>query len=185
MSSHPHELGPLFLTWAAMMAAMMVPVAVPNVIAAGRVGRAALFLSGDLVIWMAFSLVAAVAQTQLHAASLRTASTSIRSAVPSAVLLLAAGAWQFTPMKRACLARCRASRGSFVQGLEHGAFSAGSCSVLMLVPFVVGTMSVAGMVVLTAFLILEKIGPETPWISRAAGTVLLAWGAWTLVGTSR
>jgi predicted metal-binding membrane protein len=182
--SHPLELGPLFLTWAAMMAAMMVPVAVPNVIAAGRVGRAALFLSGDLVVWMGFSLVAAVAQTRLHAASLLTPSTSSRSAVFSAVLLLAAGVWQFTPMKRACLARCRAFHGSFVEGFEHGAFSLGSCSALMLVLFVVGTMSVVAMVVLTAFLIVEKIGPDTPWISRAAGAVLVAWGAWTLAGTS-
>ena len=199
------EVAPLFLMWVLMMAAMMVPAAAPNLLALagaqrkGRerqdpIARASLFLSGDLLVWTGFSLLAALAQWRLHAAALMSPSMASTNAVLSGALLLSVGVFQFTPVKKACLRRCRAPlaaavsgsrdrpRGAFLMGLEHGAFSAGSCAALMLVLFVTGVMSFLWMAILTGFLVLEKIAPEGPWISRVAGTLLAAWGGWMLLG---
>jgi len=213
------EVAPLFLMWVLMMAAMMVPAAAPNLLALagaqrkGRerqdpIARAALFLSGDLLVWTGFSLLAALAQWRLHAAALMSPRMASTNALLSGALLVAAGVFQFTPVKKACLRRCRApledrggpwgpsnplasavsaSRdrpwGAFLMGLTHGAFSAGSCAALMLVLFVTGVMSLLWMAVLTGFLVLERIAPQGPWISRVAGTLLAAWGGWMLLGT--
>jgi len=199
-------VAPLFLMWVLMMAAMMVPAAAPNLLAvAGAnpkdrdrqdpIARSALFLSGDLLVWTGFSLLAALAQWRLQAAALMSPSMASTNAVLSGALLLSVGVFQFTPVKKACLRRCRAPlaaavsasrdgpRGAFLMGLTHGAFSAGSCAALMLVLFVTGVMSLLWMATLTGFLVLERIAPEGPWISRVAGTLLAAWGGWMLLGT--
>jgi predicted metal-binding membrane protein len=195
------QIAPLFLMWSVMMAAMMVPVAAPSLLAvAGAererwpdpIARSALFLSGDLLVWIAFSLLAAMAQWRLHEAALMSPAMASTSSVLSGVLLVAIGLFQFTPMKKVCLRRCRAlpvsvrdrPRGVFLMGLEHGAFSAGSCGALMLVLFATGVMSIPWMAILTGFLILERIAPEGLRVSRTAGALLAAWGGWILLASS-
>ena len=222
---------PLLLMWVIMMVAMMAPSAAPCLLTlanANRDGRqrqgpialTTLFLSGDLLVWTGFALLAALAQWRLHSVALIGPRMASTSAILNGALLLAAGVFQFTPMKKACLKRCRApledreghcgppdpltfgggpcgppnplasavpgSRdrpwGALLMGLTHGAFSAGSCSALMLVLFVTGVMSVPWMAILTGFLVLEKVAPERLWISRVAGALLAAWGGWILFG---
>ena len=198
---------PLVLMWAVMMAAMMVPVSTPSVLAvvgaehrtAGNpapILRSALFLSGDLLVWTGFSLFAALVQWWLHRASLLDAPLSSLGAAGSGGLLVMIGLYQLSPIKRACLRRCRAqpaafagdsrirARDDFVRGLEHGAFSAGSCGALMFVLFAVGVMSLPGMALLTGLLVLERIAPTELRVSLAAGAMLLFWGGWILLANA-
>jgi predicted metal-binding membrane protein len=198
------QVAPLFLMWTVMMAAMMIPVAAPSLlaVAAGNrenrerrdpVARATLFLSGDLLVWTVFSLLAAFAQWRLHEAALLTPAMASSSAAFSGALLVAIGLFQFTPMKRACLRRCRAlpasaadgfrerPRSVFRLGLEHGVFSAGSCGALMLVLFATGVMSLLGMALLTGLLVAERIAPRGLWVSRTSGALFAAWGGWMLL----
>lgn len=104
-------------------------------------------------MWTGFSLFASLAQGALHSAALMSPMMSSTSPVFGGTLLLAAGAFQFTPLKKACLEHCRIpresplltlenrTRGAFLMGLEHGTFCAGSCWMLMLILFVLGAMS--------------------------------------------
>jgi predicted metal-binding membrane protein len=200
------QLAPLFLMWAVMMAAMMVPVSTPSLLAVVRaeprsadraapVRRSALFLSGDLLVWTAFSLFAAMVQWRLHRASLLDAHRASLGAAASGGLLLAIGLYQVSPLKRACPRRCRAqptlagdsrnrARDDFFRGLEHGAFSAGSCGALMFVLFATGVMSLPGMALLTGLLVLERIAPAELRVSLAAGAMLLFWGGCILLANA-
>jgi predicted metal-binding membrane protein len=205
----PHANSPdvalLFAMWAVMMVGMMVPSVAPYLLDFASVNRrrreerdpilqTALFLWGYVVVWTGFSLFATLAQRALQSADLMSPMMSSTSPVLSGTLLLAAGAFQFTPLKNACLEHCRIPRGSpllgrqdrargaFLLGLEHGTFCAGSCWVLMLTLFVAGAMSFPWMAVLTGFVLLEKVASGGLRVSRTAGGLLLAWGSWVLLG---
>ncbi|HEY6099058.1 MAG TPA: DUF2182 domain-containing protein [Anaeromyxobacter sp.] len=203
---HPHAhraagLLALFAMWAVMMAGMMIPPEVPAVLEVARARRerlgrspfpaAAAFLAGYLLPWTAFSLAAAWLQQRLHALDLLGPDMAASSRVLSAAVLLAAGAIQLSPLKRACLARCRAptspggerTLSSFAGGLRASAVSIASCGSLMLVLFVTGVMSLPWMGLMTLLLVLERVVPRSFRISAAAGAVLLLWGAWTAAGS--
>jgi predicted metal-binding membrane protein len=109
-------------------------------------------------------------------------------------VLVAAGLFQFTPLKAACLAHCRTPlgfflsswrdgpRGAFRMGLEHGRYCVGCCWALMIVAFALGVMNLAWMAVLTLGLSIEKIAPRGPLVGRAFGALLTAWGVWMIAG---
>src|SRR3954469_6492765 len=110
---------PLFLMWAGMMVAMMLPSAAPMILTFAAVSRnrrrqerpyvpVTIFVAGYVAIWTVFSLVAAGAQWFLHREALLSAAMVSRSAWLGGILLLAAGVFQFTPLKHACLSQCRA-----------------------------------------------------------------------------
>jgi predicted metal-binding membrane protein len=186
----------LSLMWVFMMAGMMVPATAPTLLAVARRGSgpregmrtAGAFLAGDLLVWAAFSVAAALAQWKLHAAGLMGAGMATTSATLSGGLLLAAGAFQLTPVKAECLRRCRSpwteGRGPFGMGVAHGALSAASCGGLMGILFVTGVMSLPWMAGLTAFLVLEKVASDGAWIRRVAGGLLVGWGAWWLLAAA-
>jgi len=109
-------------------------------------------------------------------------------------LLLAAGAFQFTPFKNSCLKKCRTPlgfllaewrpgvRGAFVMGLRHGVYCAGCCAMLMLLLFVLGVMNLAWIFLLTLIVLVEKLLPgKSVWPSRALGAGLIAWGSYVLL----
>ncbi len=194
---------PLFLMWVIMMVAMMLPSAAPMLLTFAAVARnrrqadrpyvpASVFAAGYLVIWSVFSLVAALGQWLLHRAALLSPTMTSASVWLAGVLLLAAGLFQFTPLKRRCLTHCRAPlefimtrwretrRGAFAMGIEHGAFCAGCCWALMALLFVLGVMNVLWIAVLTIIVALEKILPRTKWFSAATGLALIAWGGWII-----
>jgi predicted metal-binding membrane protein len=203
-AGHDHGGGglwPLAAMWAAMMVAMMIPPEVPRLlwlVSAGRVRRrdpvlhTAVFLAGYLGPWMLASVAAALIQARLAAAGLLTHGMATDSRLLGGTLLLGAGGMQFTPLKRTCLARCRAraalpglpgesSVHSLARGLTHGSVSLGSCGVLMGILFVTGVMSPLAMALLTGLLVLEGMAPSAWPVRPVAGVLLLGWGAATLL----
>jgi len=188
-----------FVMWAVMMVAMMAVSALPVLllfagVQAQRVDRGGVpavpsFGLGYLVVWLGFSACATAAQWALHEGALLSPTMATSSARAAGAILIAAGAYQLTPLKGGCLARCRSplgflmsnwrdgSSGAFLMGLRHGIFCLGCCWALMSVLFVVGVMNLAWVGVLTLFILAEKIGPGGARVSRAGGAILIALGA--------
>jgi predicted metal-binding membrane protein len=185
---HGDGLLALFVMWAAMMAGMMIPPELPNVLQVARgTADAARFMAGSFAPWVLFSLGAATLQSRLTQAGLLDHEMALNHPVAGALLLGVAGFLQLSPLKRACLLRCRdlpqASGGAaFFCGIRSGALAVGSCGVLMLVLFVSGVMSLPAMLLLTLLLVLERVLPLHLRISDAAGLLLFASAAarlWT------
>ncbi|HEU5323009.1 MAG TPA: DUF2182 domain-containing protein [Methylomirabilota bacterium] len=194
--------------WAVMMTAMMLPAASPMILTFAAMNRTppgaaapphvgtGLFVLGYLAVWGAFSLAAAGGQWALQAAALLSADTLRAAPLAGASLLAAAGLYQLTPLKDACLARCRTplgfllaewrpgAAGALVMGLRHGLFCLGCCWVLMALLFVGGVMNLAWVAALMAFVLLEKLVPAGRVVSRASGVALLAWAGWLVWGGS-
>lgn len=185
----------LLAMWAIMSAAMMAPTALPALATyedlgqAGAETRIAGLVAGYLAIWVGFSTFAAAAQLALFQAGLLDPFGTSLSAVLSAALLALAGAWQFTPLKEACLSKCRAPMMFFLQhfdegpwrnGLRLGAVCLGCCWALMLLAFVGGTMNLVFMGIATILMALEKLPEIGRWLTRPLGVALLAASAVTL-----
>lgn len=190
----------VFIMWSIMMAAMMLPSAAPLLLLIARVNsgrftreRAAtatwIFGVGYLAVWIGFSLLATLAQWGLLEARLVSPMMDSASPLLSAALLGAAGAYQFTPLKHTCLARCRSPlgvimtqwregfAGAFVMGLRQGAFCTGCCWLLMALLLVFGVMNLVWIAALSILVLLEKLLRQPRGFSRATGIVLLGWGA--------
>ncbi len=193
-----------FLMWAVMMVAMMVPAASPMILTFATINRrraasgtppvpTGIFLAGYLVVWSAFSLLATAAQWALARAALLAPDTLKAAPWVGSALLLAAGLYQFTSLKHACLARCQSPigfilsewregpRGAFIMGLRHGAFCVGCCWALMALLFVAGVMNLLWIAALAVLVLAEKLVPTERLVSWATGALLLGWGAWVLV----
>jgi predicted metal-binding membrane protein len=109
-------------------------------------------------------------------------------------ILIAAGVFQWTPLKHACLAHCRSPlsflltdwregpRGAFAMGLKHGAYCTGCCWFLMGLLFVAGVMNLWWIAGIALFVLVEKIAPRGGILGKAAGLLLVAWGVWVLAG---
>jgi predicted metal-binding membrane protein len=194
----PPTFGALLLMWAVMMVAMMLPSAAPAILLYARVrqmrggdtgiAQTWVFLLGYLVIWLLFSLVAAGAQRLVAGGA-----TALGNRWIEAVVLLAAGLYQLSPLKSACLGQCRAPaqfisrhwRGGFDGavrlGMLHGAYCVGCCWALMALLFVGGVMNIGWIVLLTLIVAVEKLAPGGAWIGRVAGVALIGWGALLLL----
>jgi predicted metal-binding membrane protein len=192
-----------FSMWVVMMAGMMIPSAAPMVLTYAAIMRkreargapfipSGLFLVGYLLAWTAFSLVAAFAQWLLFRLALLDRHALSVGPWAGAAILLVAGVFQLSTAKGACLTHCRAPVGYFmtewtegragavVMGLKHGVFCVGCCWALMVVLFAVGIMNILWGVVITAFVIAEKVLPWQRAIVRF-GTALCFVGAGVLV----
>jgi predicted metal-binding membrane protein len=193
------DLGLLFLMWAVMMVAMMLPTTIPVVMLVATVDRRRLdrshpvartgaFVMGYLAVWIAYGAVAASVQGGLHAAALLSPAMVSTSRLLGGAILIAAGIYQWTPLKRACLTSCRSpltfvmtewregSMGAWIMGLRHGLYCVGCCWVLMALLFVAGVMNLAWVAVISAFVLVEKIVPRGDRIGQAAGLALVAAG---------
>jgi predicted metal-binding membrane protein len=189
----------LFLMWTVMMIAMMVPSAVPMIQAFLAVNEqrqnssrplvpVGIFLLGYLVVWTSFSALATLAQWGLHKAALLSPMMVATSPVVSGGLLLAAGVFQWTRLKRACLSRCRSplsflmsgwrdgTAGAFSMGLRHGAYCVGCCWALMALLFVVGVMNLLWIAVIALFVMAEKILPRGELLGHIGGVALVTAG---------
>jgi predicted metal-binding membrane protein len=189
--------------WCVMMVGMMLPSAAPMILLYARVGRHAaaqgapfaatgVFAAGYLAVWFAFSLAATFAQFLLDRALLLTPMMESASAVLSGALLVLAGLYQWTPLKHACLSKCRAPAaflqaaggfrrdpgGAFAMGMRHGAYCVGCCWPLMLLLFVGGVMNILWIALIAIFVLAEKVFPGGDRIGRAGGMLLVAAGAW-------
>ena len=193
-----------FAMWTVMMIAMMLPSALPFTFAFGAEHRrrrarnlpyvpASVFLAGYFAIWTAFSAVAASIQLLLQRGALLSSSMSLASSVVAGLTLIAAGAYQWTPFKNACLRHCRSPlgfllsdwregwTGAFRMGIGHGLFCLGCCWMLMLLPFASGLMSLPWMAAVTVFVLIEKAAPGGEWFARIGGAALAGAGAWIMI----
>ena len=154
-----------FVMWAVMMVAMMVPAAAPMILIFANMNRkkaeqekpfvpTAVFLSGYLIVWWGFALLATFAQWGLHQASLLSSMMGKLTPVIGGIVVIAAGIFQWTPWKNVCLEHCRGPigfmmahwrdgpGGTLYMGMHHGLFCLGCCWFLMVggVPFCVSTL---------------------------------------------
>jgi predicted metal-binding membrane protein len=194
------DLALVFMMWAVMMTAMMLPAATPMILIFAAVDRQRqearshllrvwAFVAGYITIWTGFSLFATLIQWGLL--EVRLVSPMMRSNSPAlgGLLLICAGAYQFSALKRACLATCRSplafilskwrsgASGAFAMGLRHGAYCTGCCWLLMALLFVLGVMNVLWIVALSVLVLVEKTLPSARGLAYANGAVLIAWGA--------
>jgi predicted metal-binding membrane protein len=195
----------MFVMWAVMMVAMMTPSASPMILTYSRVSRrredvarplvaTAAFLLGYFIVWTAFSAVATLAQSGLRAAALLSPMMVSTSPVFGGILLIAAGVFQFTALKHACLAHCRSPmgyfmtdwreghRGALAMGLRHGTLCVGCCWLLMALLFVAGVMNLLWVAAIAVVVLIEKVTPAGHWVSRAVGLLSIVWGAWLIAG---
>jgi predicted metal-binding membrane protein len=146
------------------------------------------------VAWGGFSIVATLAQWGLESAALLSPmAMSVTSARLGGVLFVAAGLYQLTPLKRACLSACRSpfdfvvnrwrdgAIGALRMGVEHGLSCLGCCWILMALLFVGGAMNLVWVAVLAIAVLVEKLLPFGEWTARIGGLLLAGWGLWLLV----
>lgn len=199
------EIIALTVMWGIMMAAMMLPSAAPMLLLFSRVngekarrGDAAvistgIFLSGYLLVWSAFSLLAAGAQWALHNSMLLSVEMSLTSPLLQAPVVIAAGLYQFTPLKNRCLIWCRSPLeflfthwregrdGALRMGLRHGLYCLGCCWALMALLFVGGVMSLFWIALLTGLVLLEKVWVRGILLGKFSGAALVSWGLFLLI----
>jgi predicted metal-binding membrane protein len=189
--------------WWVMMVAMMLPSAAPMILLFAAVNRkqrergnpfvpSSVFALGYLAVWAGFSIAAVALQWGLERTALLSPAMSSTSPVLGGLLLLAAGLYQVTPIKGACLRHCRSplhfiaghwrkgTGGALVMGLEHGAYCVGCCWFLMGLLFVGGVMNLYWIAGLALFVLLEKTIPAGHWLTYATGLALVLAGGWML-----
>jgi predicted metal-binding membrane protein len=194
-----------FAMWAVMMTGMMMPSASPVVLlfAAMHRGRGPeriplvvfAFGAGYLLVWTAFSAAAALAQWALHQAAMLSPMMTTSSARLSGAILVAAGVYQLTPFKGACLTHCRTplgflmthwregTAGALRMGIAHGSYCLGCCWALMCILFVVGVMNLVWVAAIAVFVLVEKVGPAGAVVARAAGVAMIAFGVFVWRGS--
>jgi len=193
----------LWSMWAVMMAAMMLPSAAPMLIlftvVLRRKGEGSaspvptyLFAAGYLLVWALFSAGVTLLQRVLTTARVLTPMMEVAEAPVSALLLLAAGVYQWTPLKRACLRTCqsplsfltrhwrRGTAGALGMGAVHGAYCLGCCWALMLLLFVGGVMNLWVIAALTVCVVIEKIAPGGGRTAQVTGGVLVVGAIWAV-----
>ena len=185
--------------WAIMMAAMMLPSTVPMVLSfafLSRQGRAqrlpyvqtSVFILGYLAVWSGFGLLATLAQWGLLEARLVTPMMVSATPLLGGALLIIAGVFQLTPLKRACLGKCASplgfllsewrdgTLGAWIMGFRHGAYCVGCCGLLMALLFVFGVMNLLWVAALSIYVMLEKMLPQKRWLPFAGAVLLIGWG---------
>jgi predicted metal-binding membrane protein len=200
----------VFAMWAAMMVGMMIPSATPMILIYARLGRQAAargkpfaatgwFAAAYLLTWAGFALMATAAQWGLQRAALLDPMMASPSQVFGGIVLVAAGVYQWTPLKDKCLAQCQSPlmfiqrQGGFHRdrwrslalGARHGAYCVGCCWALMTLLFVGGVMNLLWIAAIAIFVLAEKIIPAGRLISRIAGGGFIIGGVWLLAAPLR
>ena len=194
----------MFFMWWVMMIAMMLPSAAPTILLASAINRRAssdnppygstsAFVLGYLLAWALFSGVAVALQWWLEQSRMLSMHMESVSNWLNAALLIAAGVWQFTPLKDTCLQHCRSpadfltryrrpgASGALQMGIRHGMFCLGCCWFLMALLFVGGVMNLYWIVGLAVYVYCEKILAIGPLLGKIAGGGLLLAGLAQLV----
>jgi predicted metal-binding membrane protein len=187
----------MFFMWWVMMVAMMLPSAAPMILLFAAVNRkqretghphvkTSIFTAGYLAAWAGFSLVAVILQWAFERSGFLSPMLVGTNEIFGGVLLLAAGIYQLTPIKHACLRHCRSplaflstnwrqdARGALRMGLVHGAFCVGCCWFLMGLLFFGGVMNLYWIAGIALFVLFEKTVPAGHWLGYATGVALLA-----------
>ena len=193
----------LFIMWWTMMLAMMLPSAAPAILTFAALRRKfaargapvaplAVFASGYSMIWTGFSVAAVIIHLALNPLVSMSMMMAITSRTIGGGLLIAAGLYQMSPLKAACLRKCQTplfflahnwqngNGGAFRMGLSHGLYCLGCCWVLMGLLFYGGVMELRWIVGLAIYVAAEKLLPAGNKLSRLTGLLLVAWGAGTI-----
>jgi predicted metal-binding membrane protein len=195
----PGSLGFYVVSWVVMMAAMMFPSIAPMVLTFGfvqrrrrdrgavdRVVSSWVFVAGYLLTWTVFGLAAYGLYVGVRSLSIGELSWHRGGPYLAGGVLLAAAIYQLTPVKDACLSRCRAPldfvlthwhegpSGALRMGVVHGAWCVGCCWGLMAALFALGVMSVPWMVAIAGLIALEKLLPRKELANRLVATTLVA-----------
>lgn len=197
----PGEAAAMLLMWWVMMVAMMLPSAATMVMTVAQVSRRrgdratpALFASGYLLAWGGFSVAATGLQFGLESLALVGPASLALPGPAGGVLLVLAGAYQFSALKHACLRHCRSplsfvvnrwrdgGAGAVAMGTEHGLYCLGCCWVLMLLLFVFGVMNLLWIAALAIAVLIEKAVPGGPVLARIAGGAMAAAGVLMIAG---
>jgi predicted metal-binding membrane protein len=188
--------------WFLMMIAMMAPAVTSVVLLFDRVARrssagimlTAGFAGGYFSTWLAFSIIVALVQIVLIELSWIDTMGVARPQWLTGSLLIAVGAYQWLPIKGACLDHCRSPvnfltqhyrpgvAGAWRMGLQHGVYCVGCCWLLMLLLFVGGVMHLGWIAGLTALVVIEKLIPHGAVIGRGVGAALIAAGVMMMAG---
>lgn len=189
----------LFLMWLVMMIAMMTPSVAPLILIFAMVNRkrqqqqspfvsSGYLLSGYFLVWAAFSLLATMLQWFLQHISLLNPEMKTTNKIFGGIIIIAAGIFQFTPLKQSCLQYCRTpvdfvhrkwkegKMGALKMGMENGVFCLGCCWVLMVLLFVSGIMNLLWIALIALFVLVEKVAPRSKLVSFIAGALLIAYG---------
>ena len=191
--------------WTVMMVGMMLPSVTPMLLIYLRVAQQAAargyrfvtvgwFTAGYLAAWVLFSLTATAAQGVLEVRGLMSSMMVTESSRLAGALLVVVGIFQWTPLKNACLAQCRAplafiqrhggfqstAAGSLRLGFIHGLYCIGCCWALMAVLFVAGVMNLLWIAALMVLVLLEKLVPRGALVARGAGLAAVACGLWLI-----
>jgi predicted metal-binding membrane protein len=193
-----------FLMWAVMMVGMMLPSAAPMILFYAAMVRrnsergtqlpaAWIFTAGYLLVWTAFSMAATGLQVLFEALSVASSMMEVSSRWLAGGLLVVAGIWQWSPLKEACLAKCRSPlhfiaghwhtgrTGALRMGTIHGLYCLGCCWALMLLLFVGGVMNLLWVALISAFVLVEKLTPPGRLVGRVAGVGFAVAGMYLLV----
>ncbi len=184
--------------WAAMVLAMMLPSAAPMILTYAEIADTAarkgervvsplMLAAGYTVIWFGFAAAATAVQLALTRAAFLDSSLTAASGLFAGAIFIAAGAYQFSALKHACLNQCQhpmpfffanwatTPRGVFRLGVKQGVFCLGCCWAMMLVMFAVGVMNIVWMAGLGIVMAVEKIGTGR-WFTYAVGVAMIAAG---------
>ena len=196
----------VFLMWSVMMVAMMLPSALPTILIFHRAARndsnirspsrrMFAFTSGYMLAWFGFSSGATLLQWGLAETALLSPMMTSASPWLGGTILIVAGIYQWTPLKRACLRHCRSPLsflmehwrpgmpGALRLGLRHGLYCVGCCWALMLLLFVGGVMSLLWIGAITGFVLMEKLAPVGGQGGRLSGMALVLAGMWVLMSS--
>ena len=200
------DAGLVFAMWFAMTLAMMVPTAAPMISTYADIALTArqkniavvpttVLIAGYLTAWLGYCAAATAGQWLLTSSALITPQLTLNSSYVAAAILAIAGAYQLTPMKHACLTKCRTplpffmanwtdrTSGVFILGFRQGIFCVACCWALMLVMFAVGLMNVIWMAALAVVMALEKTLVKPARFVRATGMALIAFAAALVAST--
>lgn len=194
----------MFLMWLVMMIAMMTPSVAPLILLFAKVNRqrreqqspfvntSYLFI-GYFVVWGGFSLIATLLQWLLQQVSWLNPDMIITNKIVGSVILVAAGVFQFTPLKQTCLNFCKSplefiykywkegQKGAIKMGIKNGFYCLGCCWVLMVLLFVSGVMNILWVALIALFVLIEKVSAKSKWISFVAGSLLIIYGVLVIV----
>jgi predicted metal-binding membrane protein len=196
------DFGLVYLMWAVMMAAMMLPTAIPMILVFAKICRQrnsahpamiVSFVLAYLLVWFIFSILLTLLQWQMHGLHFLSPMMDNQNVNLAAAIFLLAGIYQFTPLKHTFLQYCRTpmgflltewrdgGSGSFYMGFKHGVVCLGCCWTQMLIMFAVGVMNLLGMALITLLVMLEKMVPvKRQLICRLVGILFIGWGIWLL-----
>ena len=196
MGAPQHDVVLALPVWAAMMMGMMLPGATPMFTAYVGVNQRngsqwqpiAGFVLAYASLWIGVSALGAWIQQALTGAGFLSHMGVSTRPVLSGSLLVLAGVYQFSPLKQACLRRCRSplgflltewrpgTSGALNLGWRHGAECLLCCWALMALMFVLGSMNLLWMAALTALMLVEKSAPAGQIVGRWSGALFVIWG---------